>query len=81
MKYLQMPVNSSNLEKFPHFTPKGHPRVCWVIWITLQLQRTKIENDMIDTIDTIDKINTIGRISFNSQYKDNRYNKYDQLTL
>ena len=31
VKYLQMPVNSSDLEKFPLFIPKGHPRVCWVI--------------------------------------------------
>ena len=31
VKYLQMPVNASNLEKFPLFTPKGHTISCWVI--------------------------------------------------
>ena len=28
VKYLQMRVNASNLEKFPLFTQKVHPRVC-----------------------------------------------------
>ena len=31
VKYLQMPVNASNLEKFPLFTPKGYPIVSWFI--------------------------------------------------
>ena len=31
VKYLQMSVNASNLEKLPLLTPKGHPRVCCVI--------------------------------------------------
>ena len=31
VKYLQTPVNVSILEKFPLFTPKIHPRLCWVI--------------------------------------------------
>ena len=70
-----MPVNFSNLEKFPLFTPKVHPRVCWVIWNIFQLQRTAIENSRIDTIDTIDIIDCI------NQYKDNRYDRSDLLTL
>ena len=37
--------------------------------------------NMIDTIDTIDTINTIDRISCNNQYKDNWYDRSDQLTL
>ena len=93
MKYLQIPVNASNLNTFLLFTPKGHPRVCWVIWIFLQLQLTVIDNtrvntiDMIDTIDTIDmidkinKINKIDRIDCINKYKDNRYDQSDQLTL
>ena len=31
VEYLQIPVNASNLEKSPLFTPKVHPRVCWVV--------------------------------------------------
>ena len=75
VKYLQMPVNASNLENPPPFTPKGHPRLCWVIWIILQLQRTAIENASINHINTIHRINRI------NQYKDNWYNWSDQLTL
>ena len=71
MKYLQIPVNASNLKKFPPFTPKVDPRVCWVIWIILQLQRTATDNTRIDTIGTIDKIDKIDRIDCNNQYKDN----------
>ena len=64
--------------KFPFFTPKGHPIVCWVICIILQLQSTEIENARTYKIDTI---NTIDIINFINQHKDNRYNWYDQLTL
>ena len=75
MKYLQIPVNASNLKNFPIFTPKGHPRVCWVILIILQLHRTVTENSRIDTINTFDRIDCI------NEYEDNRYNQSDQLTL
>ena len=78
VKYLQMPLNASNLEKFPLFTPKGRPIVCWVVWIVLQLQRTAIENARIDTIDTI---NTIIIIDCINQYEYNWYDWSDQLTL
>ena len=78
MKYLQMPVHVSNLEQFPLFPPKGNPRVFLVIWIILQLQRTRIENARIDKIDAIKLIDIIDCIN---QYKDNRYNRSDQLTL
>ena len=82
-----MPVNASNLERFPLFIPKGHPRYCWFIWNILQFQRTVIENariNTINTIDTIDRINTIDtirRIDCINQYKNNWYNRSDQLTL
>ena len=56
MKYLQIPVNASNLQNFLLFTPKGHPRLCLVIWIIPQFQRTSNNNARIDTIDTIDVI-------------------------
>ena len=78
MKDLQMLVNASNLEKFPFYTPKVHPGVCWAIWIILQLQRTAIENARIDTIDAIDLINIIDCIN---QYEENWYNQSDRLTL
>ena len=81
MKYLQIPVNASNLEKFPLFTPKFHPRLCWVILIIRQLQRTAIYNPRIYTIDMIDTINTIDRIDWKNQYEYNPYNQSDQLTL
>ena len=42
VKYFQILVNAINLEIFPLFTPKGHPRLCWVIWIIIQSQRTTI---------------------------------------
>ena len=70
-----MPVNTSNLKHLPFFTPKGHPRVCWVIWIFLQLQRTEIENARVNTIDTTNIIYCI------NQYEDNRYYWSDRLTL
>ena len=70
-----MPLNASNLEKFPFFTPKGHHRVCWFIFIILQLLSTSIENFRVDTIDTINRIYCI------DQYKDNQYDQYDRLTL
>ena len=76
-----MLVNVCNLKKFPIFTPKGHPRLCWFIWIILQLQSNAIENARIDTIDVIDMIDTIDRVNYNNKYKDNWYNQYDQLTL
>ena len=69
-----MPVSASNLEKSPLFTPKVHPRVCWVILIILQLYLTVIDNARIDTVDTI---NTIDRIYCINQYKDNQYNRFD----
>ena len=78
MKYLQIPVNSSNIEHFPLFTSKDHHRVCWVICIILQLQRTAIENSRIDKIDMINKIYRINCIN---QYEDNQYDQYDLLTL
>ena len=81
VKYLQMPVNSSNLKKFPLFNPKCNPRVCWVIWIILQLQRTVIENASIDTINTVDKIDMIDKIDCINQYKDNQNYRYDELKL
>ena len=73
-----MPVNTSNLEKFPFLTPKVHPRVCWVICIIVQLQRASIENSRIDMIDTFDMINII---DFINQYEDNRYDQSHRLTL
>ena len=78
VKYLQIPVNASNVENFPFFTPKVHPRVCWFVCIILQLQRTSIENYRINAIDTI---NTIGIIDCINQYKDNQYDLSDRLTL
>ena len=81
MKYLQMPVNASKFEKFPIFTPKGHPRLCWFIWIILRFQSNSIENARIDTIDVIDTINMIDKINYNNKYEDNWYNRSDQLTL
>ena len=78
VKYLQIPVNASNLENSPLLTPKGHTRVCWVIWINIKLQRTAIENARIDTIDTTD---TINRIDCINQYEDNWYNLSYRLTL
>ena len=81
MKYFQIPVNAINLEKFPLFTPKDHPRVCWVVWIILQLQRTVIEDTRVDTINMINTIDTIDRIDCINQYKDNWWDLYDQLTL
>ena len=66
-----MPVTS----KSSHFYLKGHLRVCWVIWVIFQLQRTAIENATIDTIDTI---NTIDIMDWINQYEDNQS---DQLTL
>ena len=77
VKYLQMPVNTSNLENVTIY-PKCHPRICWVIWIILQLKRTTIENSRINTIDTI---NTIDIIDCINQYEDNRYNKSYRLKL
>ena len=68
-----MPVDASNLENFPLFTPKGHPIVCWVILIILLLHITVIEKSRIDTIDTIDMIDTIYRIDCTNQYEDNQY--------
>ena len=62
VKYLQIPVNASNLEKFPPFTPKCHCRACWKILIILQLKRNAIENARIDTINTINTTNTIDRV-------------------
>ena len=38
VKHLQMSVNSSNLKKFPIFTPKVDPRVFCVVLIILQFQ-------------------------------------------
>ena len=79
-----MPVNASNLKIYPLLTPKVHPRVCYVIWITLQLHRTVTENARIITIDTIDTINTINMIDIIdciNQYEENRYDQSDQLTL
>ena len=70
--------NASNLKNFPLFTPKGHPIICWVIWIILQLQRNSIENSRINTINTID---TIVRIYWSNQYEDNQYDWSDLLTL
>ena len=67
-----MPVTSKT---FPLFTPKVHPRVCRVIWIIFQLQRTAIENARIDTIDMINRINCI------NQYEDNWYNQTYRFTL
>ena len=84
VEYLQMPVNASNIKNFNLFTPKVYPRVCLVIWIIHQLQRTLIENAMINTIDTIDTINTIDTIDRTdciNQYEYNRYNWTDKLTL
>ena len=75
VKYLQMPVNGSNLKKLPLFTPKFHPRVCWVILIIPQLQCTTIENARIYTINTIDIIDC------NKQYKDNQYDQSDKFTV
>ena len=72
-----MPLNSSNPEKSPLFTPKGHLRVCWVILIILQLERTATENASIDTFDTI---NTIERIYWINQYEDNKYDRSDKFT-
>ena len=68
MKYLQMLVNISNLERSPHFILKYHPRACWVIWIILQLQNTTMENNRIHKID---------RIYCIDQYEDNLYDKYN----
>ena len=65
VKYFQMPVNASNLEKFPLFIPKVHPRVCWVICIILQLQSAAIEDAGIYTIDTINRINCINQYEGN----------------
>ena len=76
VKSLQIPVNVSNLKNPPFFTPKGHPRVCWVIRIILQLQRTAIKNARIDTINTINTINIIDSIN---QYKENIYDRSDQF--
>ena len=59
VKYLQISVNASNLEKFPPFTPKCHCRACWKILIILQLQRTAIESARINMINAIDRINCI----------------------
>ena len=73
-----MPVDASNLKISPFFTPKVHSRVCWVIWIILQFQRTTIENTRIDAVDAINMINIIDYIN---QYTDNLYNQSDQLTL
>ena len=78
MKYFQMPVNSSNLKNFPSFTPKGHPRFCWFVWIILKLQRTEIENSRIDTINTITMSDRIDCIN---QYKGNWFYQSDLLTL
>ena len=50
----------------------------WVVLIILHLQRTVIENSWVDTIDTINKHERIDCIN---QYKDNQYDRYDQLTL
>ena len=63
---------------FFFFTPKVHPRVCWVIFIILQLQRTAIENSRIDKIDTT---NMVDRIYCINQYEDNQYGWSGQLTL
>ena len=63
-----MPVNASNIKNFPFLTPKGYPRVGWVVFTILQLHRTAIENASIGTIDIID---TIGRLDCIDQYKDN----------
>ena len=76
-----MPVNVSNLKRFPPFTLKIHPRVYWVIGIIFQLQRTIIENARINKIDTINTINMINIIYRINQYEDNRYNQSDQWTL
>ena len=73
-----MPVNASNLEKFPLFTPKFHTRVWCVVWIILQLQRTVIENSGSDTIDII---NTIDRIDCKYHYEYNRYDRSNILAL
>ena len=73
-----MPINDSNLENVPFLTPKGHPRVCWVICIILQLHHNEIGNTMINTIDAID---TTDRINFIDQYEGNRYDRYNQLKL
>ena len=61
VKFLQIPVNASNLEKFLFLTPKDHLRVFGVICITHQLQHTKIKNSNIDTIDTINRIYCIDK--------------------
>ena len=76
-----MRVNASNFKKLTLLIPKCHPRVCWVIWIIPQMQRTEIENARIDKINTINMINTIDRIDCNNQYEENWYDRYDQLTL
>ena len=81
VKYLQIPINAINLEKFPLFTPKGGPRLCWVILIILQLQHTAIENARVDRFDTIDTIDTIGIINYNNQYEYYWYDQSDKLTL
>ena len=73
-----MTVNSINTKKLTFWTPKVHPRVCWVVCIILQLQQTAIENARIDSIDNIDTIDIIDCIN---QYKYNRYNWSNQLTL
>ena len=73
-----MPVNVGNLEKLLFFTPNGHPRVCWDIFIIIQLDFDAIENARIDNIDKIDKIYRINCID---QYKYNQSNRSDLLTL
>ena len=78
VKSLLMSVNSINLKKFPYFTSKVHPRVCWVIFIILKLQSTEIDNDKINIIDTI---NMIDRINCINQYEDNISDWSDLLTL
>ena len=81
VKSLQILVNASNPQKSPFFAPKGHPIVCWVVWIILQLQCTTIENTRVNTINTINTIGTIDRINYNNQCKENWYNQSDLLTM
>ena len=63
-----MSVNARNLENLSIVTPKGHPRVCWVVFVILRLQHTAIDNARINTIytiDTIDGIDCIDQYEYN----------------